>query len=273
MDKPKFDAASPDLSLVRQIVLQRLRQSPEWNQFDDVASAFTPLVDFNPARPGDYGVFGVCLLDVFWQLVSEGVLAPGLTLNGSMMNLPWFHRTAYGQKVIAAGDYVPHDRAGYLRRLQGRVSAVDGTVLTYLDESLTTFLHGNLLASMVMLGVAAERVFDLLCEALEPALLDSVERADLSSLLQKVSVRPKLDWVHAKLRRIESRRPEDFPDRSSVMVTSIYDLIRLQRNDLGHPREAPPRVGREDASAYLQIFPTYYERAETLRSFLRLNKV
>jgi hypothetical protein len=276
MDRPKFDAANPDLPLVRQMVLQRLRQYPQWEQLeDDNVKSFQAFVEFLPARPDDVQVFGRCVVDVFWQLVVEGILAPGKSLTGGhMQNLPWFHRTAYGMTAIAAGEYVPHDQTGYLKRLDSRIPNVDTTVLTYLDESLRTFLHGNVLASMVMLGVAAERVFDLVCDSLEPALADQAERAEFSKLLPLMSVRRKLDWVHAKLRRIEDRkRPTDYPDRASVMIVAIYELIRAQRNDFGHPREAPPQPTREDANAHLQIFPTYYGTAEALRSFLGTNKV
>jgi hypothetical protein len=259
---------------VRRIVLQRLLKDPSWEQLDDDnAKSFEGFLTFDPPRPDDREVFGRCLLDVFWQLVAEGVLSPGKGL-GSMGNLPWFHRTAYGARVIAIGEYIPHDPVDFLSRLDRKVPSSDPTVRAYLAESLTTFLHGNLLASMVMLGVAAERVFDLVCETLEPALADASERAQLNKLLRQMSVRKRLDWVHAKLRNIEdTKRPTGYPDRASVMVIAIYELMRAQRNDLGHPREDPPRPSRDDAYAHLQIFPTYYATAELLRSFLKSNQV
>jgi hypothetical protein len=57
------------------------------------------------------------------------------------------------------------------------------------------------------------------------------------------------------------------------MIVAIYELMRAQRNDFGHPTESPPRPSREDANAHLQIFPTYYATAEALRSFLKTNTV
>ena len=127
---------------------------------------------------------------------------------------------------------------------------------------------------MVMLGVTAERVFDLVCEALGPALGSAKEQASFSKLMPKRSMRPKVDWVHDKLRRIEDGRPpKDYPERASALVTSLYELVRVQRNDLGHPQEAPPRLSREEVSTHLQVFPTYYANAERLRSFLKVNQV
>jgi hypothetical protein len=49
--------------------------------------------------------------------------------------------------------------------------------------------------------------------------------------------------------------------------------MRCQRNELGHPREVPPRVRREDAFVNLRIFPRYYEIAEETRGFLSSNPV
>lgn len=57
------------------------------------------------------------------------------------------------------------------------------------------------------------------------------------------------------------------------MVTAIYDFMRCQPDDLGHPRATPPNVSREDAFVNLQIFPRYYQTAEEVRRFLSENDV
>jgi hypothetical protein len=49
--------------------------------------------------------------------------------------------------------------------------------------------------------------------------------------------------------------------------------MRCQRNEVGHPRETPPNVHRQDAFVNLQIFPRYYEIAEQVRTFLASNPV
>ena len=59
----------------------------------------------------------------------------------------------------------------------------------------------------------------------------------------------------------------------TLAVTAIYDLLRSQRNDLGHPRDLPPTVEREEVFANLQIFPRFYETAEQLRTYLSANPV
>ncbi len=86
-------------------------------------------------------------------------------------------------------------------------------------------------------------------------------------------MKPKLDWVHNKFREVQGKKINSFPDNASLMITAIYDLIRCQRNELGHPRATPPNVTKEDAFVDLQIFPRYYEIAEVVRRFFAANKV
>ncbi len=57
------------------------------------------------------------------------------------------------------------------------------------------------------------------------------------------------------------------------MVSGIYNMLRVQRNDLGHPKELPPAVDREEAFARLQLFPGYYETAEKIRQVIGGKKV
>ena len=209
--------------------------------------------------------------EIFWQLLVEGILVPGS--DSYNLDLPWFHITQFGREVLASTEPQPYDPADYLRRLQERIVNPDPTVVAYLAESLETFRKGNLVASTVMLGIAAERVFLLLCESLEAALVNSAEKAAFAKLLGRFAMKPKLDWVHNKIQQVQKQSPTGFPENATIMIVAIYDLMRGQRNELGHPREVPPRVKREDNFVNLQIFPRYYEIAEETRDFLVSNQV
>jgi hypothetical protein len=104
-------------------------------------------------------------------------------------------------------------------------------------------------------------------------LADPQEVAKFETILERFAMKPKLDWVHAKLLAVQARRLAGFPESAVLMVTAIYDLLRAQRNDLGHPREAPPRLDREEVFASLQVFPRFYQTSNDLVQFLRLNQV
>ena len=273
MEYVAFDAGKPDLDLLRQVIFRRLRDQSDWRTIDtDPAEAFKKYLHLAPPRHDDQQILENCVLEVFWQLAIEGIIAPG---SGNQGGFPWFRVTQYGRIVLREHEYVPHDRGGYLQLLHQRISQPDATVVAYLAESLDTFSRGSLVSSTLTVGVAAERVFDLLCESLAASLSSSREQKQLADLRARRSLMKQVDWVHAKLRAIQDHRPryDAFPENTAVMVTAIYDMIRLQRNELGHPREQPPQQRRGDVQANLLIFPRYYETAENVRLFLKANKV
>lgn len=269
MNKIPFDPTNPDIEVVREIVFARLKQEADWQQLDQMGRDFEPYVEY--VGRSDPGLLAFLSQEVFWQLVIEGILSPGM--NSSNMNLPWFHRTKYGKQVIEKEVPTPHDPTGYLTRISQNVRKPDQTVLFYLSESLFSFRRGNLVASTVMLGIAAERVFLLVCESMLNALQNAAEKQKLERILMRFPMKPKLDWIHNKVQYLQECRLPGFPENGTLMLTTIYDLIRNQRNELGHPREIPPTMRREDAYVNLQVFSSYYVTAEEIRDFLSSNKV
>lgn len=269
MGKTPFNCADPDPEAARQIIFDRLRSSQDWRQLEIDGRYFDNFVEYQGTANPDILAFQV--QEVFWQLVVEGILAPGLNLSNP--NLPWFHVTKYGKQVLQEGEANPHDPTGYLLRLHQRVATPDATVLAYLSESLFSLRRRNLIASTVMLGIAAERVFLLLCESMEKALANPKESKDFSARLRRFAMKPKLDWIHAKLQSLQSINLHGFPENATIMVTTMYDLLRTQRNELGHPQPTPPKLSRGDVFANLQIFPQYYNIAEKIRKFLKQTQV
>lgn len=269
MSKIVFNPREPDLEALRRMMFERLRTDSRWTVLNNLGNDYSGYVEFegyaSQARLAFY------ILQVFWQLVIEGILAPGSS--GQSPGLPWFHITQYGKAVIQSGATNPHDPTGYLERIRLKIANPDATVMAYLTESLNSLRSGTAVASTVMLGIAAERVFILVGESLESALSDLNDKSELSRILKRYPMKPKLDWIHGKIQEIQDQRVSGFPDNATLMVTAIYDLIRSQRNELGHPRETPPNVSKEDASVNLQIFPRYYETSEVLRGFLATNSV
>jgi hypothetical protein len=263
-----FSPNNPDLDAVRQIIFSRLRAEPDWKQLDHAGNGYARYVEYKGSELESRHALVFAAEEVFWQLVVEGVLSPGM--DSDNLKLPWFHVTRHGQEVLKAGPANPHDPTGYLRRLYEKVREPDQTVLAYLSESLNSFRHGDRVASTVMLGIAAERVFLLLCESLAAALTSPAEQKAFGKILGRFQMNPKLEWVHEK---IQSIRGPGLPENANIMVTAIYDLVRSQRNELGHPREKPPAVSQEDIFVNLQVFPHYYQTAEELRAFLSANKV
>ena len=269
-----FDLSKPDaFDVARRAFLIRLRAEPSWHWLglSNPEPEFRPHVDFVSSYDRGEG-FKRILLDVYWALIAEGVIAPGSA--GRWGEVYEFHLTEYGRRLLAEPDYQPHDPAEYLRQLGASIPSTDATVLAYLQESLHCYARGLMVASAMMLGIAAERVFLLICDSLLGALKDSAEQAAFQKILDRNAMKPKLDWVSDKLREVQSpKRPADLPEDVDIKIPGIFNLIRCQRNDVGHPRPAPPTVTRDDAYGYLRIFPSYYATAEKVREFLEKNKV
>ena len=263
-----YDVAHRDPQAARRIFFDFLRAYPAGN-LDKQGDRYEAFVQW-VGRP-DRHVLAFHLSDVFWELVTEGIVAPGM--NAYNLDLPWYHVTSYGQTVLSAEAGHPHDEEAYLDRVRVAIAVPDDTVMAYLTEAVRAFRRATPVAATIMLGIAAERVFLMVCDSLLAALADSAERSALQHLLDRFAMKPKLDWVHDKVQQIQARRPAGLPDNATLAVTAIYDFLRTQRNDLGHPRERPPVVDREEAFGNLQVFPRFYRTAEAVRQFLETNQV
>lgn len=259
MDKISFN---PDekggLELARAVVLRRLKEDRNCQQYQHVISSLDDYVDFIGDLQQGRKRFEMLALDVLWELMIQGVIAPGLnTLNP---NLPFFHITEYGATVISEQKYMPHDPTGYLDHFRAEIENADAVIIAYLTESLECFVRGNPIACVVMLGIAAERVFLLLCSALNDSLSDPSEKAEFDRVLDKIQ-------------RLQRGKPRPLPDNVNIMLCTIYDFIRCQRNDLGHPQDTLPNVAREEAYVNLRVFPSYYEMTNQVMAYFRENKI
>jgi hypothetical protein len=278
MTKLQYDPRNPSPTVLRQAVFARLRIG--WPQVERadyngrmLREAFEGVIDFlvpSPPGPPWESDFLEAVYSLLWQLVTEGVIRPG----SSSLDFPFITVTEYGKRVINNEDAHPHDVERFLNQIRSG-QQIDPTVEAYLVESLHSFRQNRLVASAVLLGVAAERTFLVIAKALLEALKDANEQAKFRKLLDRQPMKPKQDWVHAKLLELDENKkklPDDFPESTPLMVTGIYDLIRQQRNDLGHPRDVPPKIERGQLEANLFLFSQYYRSAEQLHSYLASHK-
>lgn len=108
------------------------------------------------------------ILAVIWGLIIEGVYMPGL--GTTQPYLPHLSLTEHGQKCFEAGELTAHDPDDYLQRLKAGCPSIDPITLLYTGEALDTLRTGNHLASVVMIGVAAESMLLRLVDAVHAAL-------------------------------------------------------------------------------------------------------
>lgn len=260
------DQDARNLELVREIVLRRLREDVHYQDMINDQN-FEKYVKWSEQRHRARFMFLV--REVMWDLLSQGVISPGL--NNANPNLPLFHVTDYGREVLTAGRFVPHDPVGYIAEVK-RVSkrCVTDVTLAYLEEALRCFTRGCHLASVLLLGVAAESVFLNLCNVIRPYLKDPNEAKKLDDSLP---VKQKHRWVTEKYEALPPKvKREQLPESLDTTLIALYELIRRQRNELGHPTGVP-QLTRDQAFVFFRLFPTYVADVEAFAEYCGKSRV
>lgn len=236
-----------NLELVRSIVLRRLKEDRTWQLLYDnwdsrAAGALVQFAEIHHRDP-----FCVLVDEVMWQLIIQGVITPGK--DASNPALPWFKITRYGRQVLEAERFVAHDPTGYLGELRASFNTIAPDVaVAYVEEALRCFTSGCHVAAVLLLGVAAEAVFLKLCE--------KIASEEFNALPDHV--KPRHRWLLGKYNALPRNvQRGELPESLDTSLPSLFDLIRRQRNELGHPQDAPPSMDREQAYMFFRLFPTY----------------
>ncbi len=222
-------------------------------------------------RRGDAYLSGedvACVQSIVWDLIIEGVLRPGLN-DGLNNGLPHCHVTEHGKRILEDGPQSPYDPDGYLKRLTRDTPGIDPIIITYLNESLRTLRINCLLSSTIALGCASEKALLLLIAAYADSLPDRSQerfRKDTEGRMIKRQFDEFRKMLDSELR---GRLPYDLADGLDVELNAIFDFIRNQRNDAGHP--TGKMIERERAYANLVVFPVYLRKVYRLIEWLTAN--
>lgn len=208
--------------------------------------------------------------EIIWDLLLQGMLTPGK--NSSNPDFPpWCRVTDYGLKCLEEDRILPYDPDGYLAHLCKEIPLIDSVILMYVTESLHTFLNGNMLASTVMLGVASEKAFLLLLEALTNAFSDPNQKKDFEKEIRKAgfSIKRRFDVLRNKLNKLTL--PPELADALDIQISGFFTTIRYSRNDAGHPTGR--KFNRDEVLGLLHLFPGYCKRVYGLIRYFVNNPV
>jgi len=198
-----------------------------------------------------------------WSLLGRGLVYIDIS-QSAPENWEW-RLTNAGTSAAKDEQFNPDDPERYLLRLQSNVPAISELVLMYASESVRCYTHESYLASAVMLGVASEAAF------LEMAQASVIWLQGAGEKLGKVLNNPREVYVkkfEEFRKRVEPRKgdlPPELADGMSLTFDSVLDLLRISRNEAGHP--TGKSVSREDQYISLQMFGRYLQKLHDLRSF------
>lgn len=198
--------------------------------------------------------------EALWGLVGEGLVYLDTAGQGSGTDNWQWRLSADGQRIAKGGSWEPRDPNGYLDRLHREVPDLDALVELYLTEALKSFSGRCYLATSVMLGVAAERAFLVMAQAY--AASPMVGAPAMAKELAKPRSNYFALWTEFR-KRIEPVR-QDLPDglADALTLDAIADLIRLTRNEVGHPTGR--QIDVDTARVHLTIAPVYLRKMHQL---------
>jgi hypothetical protein len=210
------------------------------------------------------------VMEVLWQLLSEGLIFIDYS-QPAPDNWEWILSERGRRVALSDTDFDPGDPDGYLQALRANIPDLDDQIFVYVHEALRSYNSGAFLASSVMLGVASERAFQHLGESFATWLPQNE-----AIRFREVFDNPRQNYI-AKFvefrKRIEPRKgelPQEFADNMALTLDSVLDLLRINRNEAGHPTGR--RVDEREAYINLQIFGRYLIKLHALRDFFVATK-
>lgn len=207
---------------------------------------------------------------IMWQLIIQGVLVPG-GQGKSDDSWPFFSITEYGKTYLETEGSAPYDPDGYLSCIKEDSPNVDDVVLLYLTEGLQCFLRSNNIASVVMVGVAAEKVILNLIDSFASAMSDVSKATTFRRKIQNAMIKTQFDELTKRLYPLKQQLPDELSRDLGTYLGSIFNLIRSYRNEAGHP--SGTIVSHEIAYSNLQVFRYLSKNVHRLIQYLSNNQV
>ena len=122
-----------------------------------------------------------------------------------------------------------------------------------------------------MLGAASEKALYLLAEAMLGALKDVNKHKKLKSLLDRRKLLELLEYVRDTIQIASNAKALPYSDHegTATHLMSLYEAIRVQRNDAVHPMNAS--VSADSVRLLIQSFPYSLSKTEELRAWFAAN--
>lgn len=185
----------------------------------------------------------------------------------------WFYAlTPKGKLALNSGDYNPYNESSYINRLKKENPDISEDILIYTKESLKSFNNQCYLASAVMLGVASECAFNEMLYHFSSWLKAGREQSKFlrfhnNSRLMFIK---KFSEFRKSIQVRKPLLPNDLSDNMALTFDAILDLLRIYRNESGHP--TGKFISSNSAYLNLNMFARYLHKLYSFKNFFQLNQ-
>ena len=205
------------------------------------------------------------IMEGVWSLIGQGLAY--IDYSQSAVENWRLEITANGHAVVNDEGLNPADPAGYIQNLHSEVPDLSEIVESYTREALCAYNARLYRSSTVMLGVASEAIVLEVAPALARTMQERKKQkylAELKSLNR--SYNAKFEIFRKQLDSKKACMPEELTRKLDLTMNSVGELLRVHRNNAGHPTGT--EESRHSCLASLHMFVQYAKRLYAIKAHL-----
>lgn len=202
------------------------------------------------------------ILEVFWDLFRQGVITLGTDARNP--GWPWFRLSRFGETIKSQSQLRFHDTSSYIKMIKTYDPDISPAGALYLEEAVASFYAECLLSACVMLGVAAEAEF---LRVVDVVTSSKTLGSMFASVTKATFIRGKIQKFQAAIAPHRKALPNELTEDLDTNLSMIQSVLRLARNDAGHP-SGKPAPTREQVYVNMQLFGPFCRQLASLRKAL-----
>lgn len=192
--------------------------------------------------------------EIVQEMITAGFLYPG-TSGDFNSGYPWLTITEYGKEAFLKEDWLPYDPEGYVKALKVKVPTIDDITIAYIGEAVAAYNRRHLLSATITLGVASENLMLLLIEAYTDWIPNAIRKADFQKKVADRFISTQYKEFKKEFVSDVKSLPKKFQNDWETYLDGVFNFIRLNRNDAGHP--TGKQFDAKIVYANLQVFAEY----------------
>ena len=215
------------------------------------------------------------IVECYTYLITHGIIIPKPVTPRFGDSTAWdsYQLTEYGKEWADRDEEpIPEDPQGFLSFIKSNIPSIDDIILQYVNEALNTFNGRFYFASSVMIGASSEKLIYLLAEATKNATNDPSLETMFQELLDKRKLFQLLKLIEDTFKDLitQGNIPYSVHEGSTQYLVSLFDAIRVQRNEAVHPLAGKMSV--KQLRLLLLSFPHVCKKAYAFLDWLNKNK-